>query len=310
MTAYEKPIIQTTEIEQILTMQLGTSLITELMPMTGGNLSRVFSFRFDGREGVIKFSDLAGAYDTERFVSGLLTGHGVPFPRCLGQGQVNELSFSILERVPGSMLIDCTDEQKKAQLPELIRILAQMNEVQVDKTRGYGWIKPDGNGASPTWMAHIESFFAEDQTGNFWEGWYDLFKTTFLEKSVFDECYARLLHYAPFNEPHRHFVHGDFQPWNIMSSGDRITGVIDGNCVYGDYLLDLETLSGTLGELDVVAAYQQHVQEKGFEIPNFEERMLGASYFKGLDAMRFYTKMGWEEAYHGLRHSLINLVNK
>ncbi|AZN41165.1 phosphotransferase family protein [Paenibacillus albus] len=308
MTAYEKPIIDPEEIEQILTAQLGTSPITELMPMTGGNLSRVFSFQHGGRDAVIKFSDLAGAYDTERFVSELLSRHGVPFPRCLGQGQVKELSYSILERVPGAMLIDCTDEQKKAQLPELIRILAQMNEVPVDTTHGYGWIKPDGNGTSPAWMAHIESFYAEDQTGSFWEGWYDLFETTFLEKDIFDECYARLLHYVPFNEPHRHFVHGDFHPWNVMSSGERITGIIDGNYVYGDYLLDLETLVGTLGELDVVAAYQQHVQEKGIVIPNFEERMLGASYFKGLDAMRFYAKMGWEDAYQGLRNTLINLA--
>ncbi|REE55379.1 hygromycin-B 4-O-kinase [Paenibacillus taihuensis] len=309
MTAYEKPILDRQEIEQILSTQLGTCHITELEPLTGGNLSRVFSFRYDGRAGVIKLSDLAGAYDTERFVSKLLTSHGVPFPQCLGEGQVNELSYSILERLPGSMLIDCTDEQKQAQLPELIRILARMNEVPVDMTKGYGWIKPDGSGTSPTWMAHVESFFAEDQIGNFWEGWYDLFRTTCLEKSVFDECYARLLHYVPFNEPHRHFVHGDFHPWNIMSSGDRITGIIDGNCVYGDFLHDLDTLRGTLGGLDVVAAYKENIDALGIIIPNFDERMLGARYFKGLDAMRFYAKMDWENAYYELRDSLINLIN-
>lgn len=152
------------------------------------------------------------------------------------------------------------------------------------------------------------SFFSEDQTGTFWEGWHDLFHTTCLEKDIFDECYTRLLAYSSYNEPHRYFIHGDFHPWNILSDCQRITGIIDGNCAYGDFLVDLATLEGTLGELDVVQAYWEYQEQEGIVIPNFQERLIGARYFKGLDGLRFFAKMGWNGAYDQLRDTLINLV--
>lgn len=192
-------------------------------------------------------------------------------------------------------------------LPELMRLLTRMNHVEVGDSSGYGWIRSDGEGTYPTWRDYILDFFSEHQKGTFWEGWYDLFETTCLEREVFDECYARLIAYCSYNEPHRHFIHGDFHPWNILSDGRRITGIIDGNFAYGDFLVDLVTLRGTLGELDVVQAYRNYQEQAGNEIPNFEERLLGAQYFKGLDALRFYAKMGWTDAYRQLRTILLEL---
>jgi hypothetical protein len=43
-----------------------------------------------------------------------------------------------------------------------------------------------------------------------------------------------------------------------LSDGQRITGIIDGNFAYGDFLVDLATLYGTMGELNVVQAYQDY----------------------------------------------------
>lgn len=306
MTIYEKPSLPLTEVERVLRDHLRAD-VKRIEPIQGGNLSRVFGFEYGGQGGVIKFSDLEGAYDTERFVAELLSGQGIPFPRCLGQGGAGPLHYSILERMPGDNLIQCSAEEKRRQLPELMLLLTRMNRVDVRASNGYGWIRSDGEGTYPTWRDYIIHFFAEDQTGNFWEGWYDLFRTTCLEREVFDECYQRLMAYAPYNEPHRHFIHGDFHPWNILSDGQRITGIIDGNCAYGDYLVDLATLRGTLGELDVVQAYQDYQEQAGIAIHQFEERMLGAQYFKGLDALRFYAKMGWTDAYRQHRDFLFGL---
>ncbi|WP_342421667.1 hypothetical protein [Paenibacillus sp. FSL E2-0178] len=47
--------------------------------------------------------------------------------------------------------------------------------------------------------------------------------------------------------------------------------------------------------------------EKGIIIPDFHERLTGARYFKGLDALRFYAKMGWDAAYRQLRDELLQL---
>lgn len=308
MTTYEKVRLEIADVEDVLKQHFGLNAF-RVMPVEGGNLSRVFSFEYEGRENIIKFSDMDGAYDTEGFVANLLTGQGIPFARCLGQGRAGTLSYSISERVRGGNLVDCSDSRKSSQLPELIALLTRMNYVDLGATSGFGWIQPNGDGAYQTWSDYITSFFAEDQSGTFWEGWHGLFKATCLEKDVFEECYNRLLAYPKYNEPHRYFIHGDFQPWNILSDGRQITGIIDGNFAYGDFLVDLATLRGTLGELDVVQAYQEYQNKAGIIIPDFEERLTGARYFKGLDGLRFYAKMGWDDAYHQLRDELLHLTN-
>ncbi|MCQ6562069.1 phosphotransferase family protein [Paenibacillus mendelii] len=307
MTAYEKPRLDMAEVEGILNNHFGTKAVG-VKPQEGGNLSSVFSFTCNGIEGIIKFSDLEGAYETERYVSNLLNNQGISYAKCLGEGKVGPLAYSIMERIHGSNLVEYTTEEKRAQLPELMDILTRMNHVTVGPTSGYGWIKPTGDGTYPTWKDYMIAVFAEDQTGNFWEGWYDLFRSTCLEKDVFEELYSRLMDFSAYNEPHRHLIHGDFHPWNILSDGRRITGIIDGNFAYGDFLVDLAILKVHMGEFDIIQAYLDHQEQAGITIPDFKERLIGAYYFKGMDGLRFYAKMGWKDAYYYNRDFLLNLT--
>jgi hygromycin-B 4-O-kinase len=306
MTAYEKPHLDISEVEGVLRTHLGSKVV-EITPLAGGNLSSVFSFSHEGKGYVIKFSDMEGAYKTEHYISNLLFSQGVPFPRCFGQGKAGHLEYSIMERIDGRNLADIAAEQQTRQLPELIRILTRLNHLDLGPTSGYGWIGPNGDGAFQTWKDYLVTSFAEDQTGSFWENWYDLFQSTCLEKDVFDECYSRLMAYAPYNEPQRYFIHGDFQQWNILSDGTRITGIIDGNCAYGDFLVDLATLDRHMEGREVIQAYQDYQEKVGIIIPDFKDRLIGAYYFKGIDGLRFYAKMGWKDAYYGTRNFLLNL---
>ncbi|MWV42580.1 phosphotransferase [Paenibacillus sp. HJL G12] len=63
-------------------------------------------------------------------------------------------------------------------------------------------------------------------------------------------------------------MHGDFHQNNILSDGQRITGVIDSNGKYGDFLIDLATLKWHIKthlNLDVVPIYLKYQQEIGIE---------------------------------------------
>ncbi len=82
MTAYEKPSLHMSEMEEIVKLHLGPGA-TAFTELAGGNLSAVFSFELEGKGYILKFSDLAGAYERERYVSELLSGQGVPFPACM-----------------------------------------------------------------------------------------------------------------------------------------------------------------------------------------------------------------------------------
>ncbi len=306
MTAYEKPSLAAGEIEQVLRNHFGPG-VAEITPLAGGNLSSVFSFVHRGKGYVVKFSDLEGAFMTEGYVSGLLTGQGLPFPKCSALGKTGRLAYIIMERMDGRNLADCTAEEQARQLPELIGILTRLAAVDVGATNGYGWIGPDGNGAYASWKDFVVACYAEDQKGTFWENWHDLYRTSCLERDVIEEIYGRLMAYVPYNEPHRGFIHGDFHQWNILSDGTRITGIIDGNCLYGDSLVDLAILDRHMPGSGVIQMYQDMQAKSGVSIPNFKERLTGAYYFKGLDGLRFYAKMGWRDAYLATRNFLLNL---
>lgn len=307
MSVYKKPSLAINEIEEVLRNHFGPG-VAEITPLAGGNLSSVFSFVHEGKEYCVKFSDLAGAYETERYVSDLLSGQGIPFPKCLALRNTGRLAYVIMERIAGRNLGDCTEEEQLHQLPELIGILASLADVEVRSTSGYGWIRPDGNGTYESWKDFVVAFNSEDQTGTFWENWHDLYRTSCLERDVFEEIYNRLMAYVPYNESHRGFIHGDFHQWNMLSDGKRVTGIIDGNCMYGDCLVDLAILDRHMPRSGVIQRYQDYLAKAGKAIPDFKERLLGAYYFKGLDGLRFYAKMGWKDAYLGTRQFLLNLT--
>lgn len=308
MTVYKKPTLEIPEVEVVLSQYFGSD-VTGVTLLKGGNLSTVFSFSMSDKEYVIKFSDLAGSFETERFIATLLSSQGIPFPLCLGLGNFKSLNYLISEKIGGHNLASCSLEQQRHMLPELIQILTRMNHVELGKTTGYGMINSNGNGAYNSWKEYVIASNAEDQAGTFWEGWYSLFETSCLEKDVFDECYHRLLAYCTYSEPHRYFIHGDFHQWNILSDGQRITGIIDSNCKYGDFLVDLATLDWHMKKLDVIQEYQNYQQQTGIVIPDFKERLIGARYYNGLIGLRFYAKMGWNDAYLQLRNELLSLVN-
>ncbi|MEK5254788.1 aminoglycoside phosphotransferase family protein [Paenibacillus sp. FSL F4-0125] len=303
---YAKPKLAMSEIEKVLENHLRPGAV-EITPLSGGNISNVFSFILEGKGYVVKFSDLAGAYETENYVSNLLSSQNIPFPKCLALGKTSQITYLIMERMEGRNLSDYTAEEQTLHLPEIISILTRMGAADIGATYGYGWIGANGNGVYSSWKDFVVAVNAEDQAGTFWENWYDLFHTSCLEKDVYEEIYSRLMDYVPYNESNRSFIHGDFQQWNILSDGTRITGIIDGNCMYGDCLIDLAILDRHMPWSDVIKVYQDYQEKNGIETPNFKERLMGAYYFKGLDGLRFYAKMGWNDAYQSTRQFLLNL---
>ncbi|WP_239629788.1 aminoglycoside phosphotransferase family protein [Paenibacillus sp. H1-7] len=281
--------------------------ITALEPVEGGNFSSAFSFRIGERDYIIRFNSSEEAYEHEVYLSSLLHPQGVPYLQVFGKGRKDGFTYCITQRAAGKIVANLKPEQKSALLPDLIRVIATMNQVDLRGASGYGFLGKDNNGQFASWEAFVRSFFSEEQTGTFWEGWYRYFHTTCLEKDVFDECYARLLEHCRYNAPHRHFVHHDCHAWNILSDGQSITGIIDGNCIYGDFLIDIATIESAFPGIDLAERFRLHYERIGFEVPDFQERLTGARYFKGIDGMRFYAMMGWEDAYKQLRDRLLAL---
>ena len=57
-----------------------------------------------------------------------------------------------------------------------------------------------------------------------------------------------------------------------------------------------------------MSAYQKPKLNQGNEvlIPDLDERIIGAKLYMGLESMRFYAKMGWNDPYE-LRDEMLSL---
>ncbi|WP_181593028.1 phosphotransferase family protein [Paenibacillus sp. YN15] len=306
-TAFKKIEMPACEAEKLIRLHLGEGA-SELELLTGGNLSTVYAFTHQNRGYVAKFSPLPDDYKVEKLVSGFLEGRHVPYPACVGQSTYGAAQYVIQERMGGKPLASYSAEEKRRQFPQLFRILSQIHSTDISGTRGFGWLTASGDGAYGSWEDYVAAMFGEEQErGSFWHDWMRLFKTSCLEKDVFEECYNRLLAYLPYNAPHRHLLHGDVHAWNLLSDGTGITGIVDGNFLYGDIWVDVVNLDRHLAQMNVVEAYLNSLGAAADEIPHFRERLKGAYYFKGVDALRFYAKMGYRQAYEGTRQFLLGL---
>lgn len=282
--------------------------IENVSTIGSGNFSSAFSFEIEGCEYVIRFSEALRAFELETYIADILSSQSVPYPKIIGHGEEGNFKYCISERMKGTVVADLETQQKAAILPDIIRVITDMHQVRLDNSAsGYGFISPDGNGSHENWDSFIISFYDEDQTGTFWENWHQLFRESCLEREVFEEIYARLLTFSEYNAPYRHFVHGDCHLWNLLSDGDTLTGIIDCNAMYGDFVIDIVTLKDAFPEQDVAGLFRDHYEKRGIDIPYFNERLAGAHYFKGLDAMRFYAKQGWNHAYIELRDRLLSM---
>jgi len=290
-------------IQKIIQSQFGKNAEV-IENVEGGNINSVFSFVIEQNDYIIRFNFDEDAFKKEVYISNLLTLNQVSFPKILQTGKEEHLAYGISEKINGSVLADFDSKQRLKLLPSLIEQITKLNQIPLGNKDGFGFLKSDGNGSEKNWETFLLKFFNKNQTGTFWDNWYELFETSFLEQDVFFEIYKRLLKYNKYNAPHRFLVHGDFHEWNIISDGCNINGIIDaGNFLYGDFVIDFVTIEHIVPN----SVFEDYYVQLGIPIVDFNKRLIGAKYFKGLDSLRFYAKMGWEQSYFELRDKLLAL---
>ncbi|WP_054028890.1 aminoglycoside phosphotransferase family protein [Bacillus sp. FJAT-28004] len=304
--SHVKPSLSVNEVYTVLQRHFGRN-VSDVTAGEGGNFSSVFFFELDNEPYVVRFNASKESFQQEQMISKLLSSQEVPYPKICGMGDEGHFSYCISERKLGIVLADLDDEQKIAVVPDLVHVISKMNQVQLGQTTGSGPVVEGRNGQYAAWEQFVAAFYAENQEGTFWENWHELYHMTCLERDVFEEIYARLIAFCQYNAPHRHFVHNDCHEWNIISDGHSITGIIDAGFLYGDFMIDIATIEHAIPGIDLKEAFRVHYEQIGKPIENFKERLTGARYFKGLDGLRFFAKMGWDHAYIELRDKLLSL---
>lgn len=270
-----------------LAAHLGESVV-DVQPLAGGYFSRAFAFVWRGEAYVVRFASARDNFDKDRFAHERFASAALPIPRVLDIGATGTDGefFAISERVRGVLFQQWGAAQQEAALPAFIATLDCIHRADVSATSGYGGFDAQGIGQSASWRAYLPGFYDETLPNFFWHGWRSLFRTSFLERDLFERGYARMLALLDHCPEERALVHNDYMGENVLTDGRTITGVIDwGNAFYGDFLYDVASLDLWLP--GTTERFRRLYAAQGREVPHFAERIACYRICQLLDNLRF-----------------------
>jgi hygromycin-B 4-O-kinase len=298
-------------VRALLRAQLGRP-VADLHPLAGGEFSRAFAFAVDGRDYVVRVSSFAHAEEAfakDEYAWRHFASPALPIPRVVATGAADGGHFAISERVAGRRLAELTPSERRALLPATLDTFDAIALADVSGSGGYGAWDATGQGHSASWHDFLADVI-ENRSEGFYRDWHALFHRSFLERAVYERVYRRMMALAADLPPDRALIHSDYHFDNVLTDGQRITGVIDwGNACYGDRLFDVAWLAWYFvqqGDPEAAALLRaRHAHE-----PRFAERMACYECRVGLDDLRFFARTDRRAQYEWTRDRLLALLGE
>jgi hygromycin-B 4-O-kinase len=282
--------------------------VEALESLAGGEFSRAFAFVAGGQSYVVRYSPhphAVEAFAKDDYAWRHFASPALPIPHIVAVGQVEDGAFAIAERIAGRRVEELSPTERAALTSSLLDTVAAIAGADVGESRGYGRWDGAGNGEAPTWRGYLAAVIDNKDEG-YYRDWHVLFRDSFLEREVYEAVYRRMLQFAAHCPEERALIHGDLHFDNILTDGDRVTGVIDwGNAGYGDPLYDVAWLGrwntysrGSILDPSLLRA-------RYGALPNYAARIACYECFLGLDDLRFYAKTNRRAEYQAMRDWLI-----
>lgn len=272
----------------------------------GGEQSQGFFFSVGNEEFVIRINKEFEPFEKDAYAYKHFSSNKLPIPEVIGLGKFNETYFyAITKRVNGSIVHDLSDEQFVHILPDLVDVLDAIHTRDISDTINFGSMNTKGKAYFPSWKGFILSVNDEN-----WFHWKKVFEETFFEKEVFDNAYEKLKKLVAYCPEERFLLHGDFGGDNVISDGEKVTGVIDwGEAKYGDFLFDVAWMDfWNKQKIDVKKIFFNHYKEKNITIVNFDERVTSYQIWAALQSLYFYAISDQYEKYIWTRDRLGNIL--
>jgi Ser/Thr protein kinase RdoA (MazF antagonist) len=264
--------------------EIAAAIGVELVgPMAHGESGGAFEVRTaDGTRAVLKlYTGDVLDLDAPTALVDALRARGYPAPATLAAGAVNGSAYELQERLPG--------EPMEQLMPALLPDVLAVNALQRD-------IGAVGRGP---WVTEMVTSILDGRTG------YCEHAAMAEHSNATRELLARLLRIADGARGVRvsdtDVVHYDFSPYNVLTDGHRISGVVDWNgATNGDAAFDLVTLAtytfdyalrdqllaaaATRTDPDALVLYAAHMVLRSVDwaIRNHEE--LEVQWFLGIGA--------------------------
>jgi Ser/Thr protein kinase RdoA (MazF antagonist) len=195
-------------------------------PMPHGESGGAFEVRTaDGSRAVLKLymGDVLDLDAPSAFVDAL-RARRYPAPATLARGEVDGYAYEIQERLPG----EATEHLTPAMLPQVLALNALQRDVGVI-------------GRGP-WIDEMVSTILDGRIGYCEHG--AMTEHSDETRALLARCFRIADGARGLRASDTDVVHYDFSPYNVLTEGNRITGVVDWNgATNGDAAFDLVTLA-------------------------------------------------------------------
>ena len=269
----------------------------DVAELGGGDWSRAFSFRLDGRDLVARFGHHGEDFARDQQAMALC-GPDLPVPRVLETGSALGGAYAISERCFGVFLESLDAARWYRLLPALLRGLDALRDAPaLGAGRRAGSAGPARAGS---WREQLKAEL-EDRPGQRVSGWRAVLARSAELDSLFtagERTLNGLLDACP--EIH-HVLHRDLLNRNVLvaADGSRLTAVFDWGCYgLGDFLYEVAWFTfwapwhAGLAAIDFRSAILRHYQAGGLDVPRFDERLRCYELHVGLTHLAYCTFTG------------------
>ncbi|GHO80330.1 hypothetical protein KSD_81010 [Ktedonobacter sp. SOSP1-85] len=299
-----RPVVPTAQVLALLSQHFSAPIL-DLTPVEGGQVARVFSFRVEKQEYIVRFNldnMLASNFPKEVYVARKLAGTSLPIAPILHVGRLGDLHFAISRKMPGKMLQEHTPQEVQALLPQILDLLEAAHSVDTSETQGYGGFDYRGRGSDANWHASLLKVADEEDERDYFGKWHRLFDETFLERDLFEKLYQHMQELLVFCPEERTLLLGAFTTRNLLAQDGKITAVLDLlDASYGDRVYDIVSLDFWWPPLGIREAFLAYQRQRERDLPFYAERLLCYECYQALIGLRFYAKGGNETGYQMAR---------
>lgn len=299
-----KPAIEKSKISDLIT-QFYVTPIFDLAPLGTGHMALVHSFRVANQLYVIRIIEkkMAHTLTKEIDIGKLLHGSGVPLPPILHDGNFGDFHFAIAPFAPGQILDELTAAQHAKALPNIIKTVDMIHQVDVSSTTGFGAFYETAVGPFATWQDYLLSVGEEEESG-FFGNWHRLFEDSFLERPLFDQLYNEMQRLFAYLPTERYLIHGDYGFNNVLVDEGRVTAVLDwANAKFGDFLFDVAYLTNS-DQANYITEFEHYYHSQNRAVPHYFERIRCYQCYISLDGLRFFAKVGNKDGYGWIKQGI------
>ena len=229
-----KPKLSNQQLLQFLTEKYGSE--PQWTPIAEGMESRVFTFIWDDQEYILRVNPNQSGFQKDRWCFQQFHSEELPIPEILEIGSFSpHYAYSISHRLSGITLEDSAIPILQQLTPYVSQVWRVISQAPLPSSEGFGPFNEYGHASFSSWQSFLQSTIRGKN-----RQWDRLFASNLLDATALQpvmQNYLKLIEYCP--EEHK-LVHGDFGSNNVLTDGQKITGVLDWDCaLYGDPLFDV-----------------------------------------------------------------------